>query len=601
MKYELSYSNIESYVGDVIALSLVGGEELVHADIKWGVTDGEIAKLRNFFGDDLQSFNNGVLITLKKEGITTVFAELDGERYECNVTARPMKNAKKGETLQYFFGDFHAHTSKEHNHAKFAALEENPVDTYLDIIKNDEKLDCTVISDHASTTNDREFFRGIDGAARLPKSAPVVFAGSEAEVTVREEDRFGITYKNSGEVVFINTDQYLNPHEWQSFYDALDESPFGVCILAHPYIVGHSTKGIWNFSLHKNDPPVLRDRLRGIEMGNGIDRQSNQINEYMYSLALDNGFRVSTTCGSDHHGTSWGFDVCPGKTILMAYDGSKEALLDALFERSFYASESGNVKIYYTVNGVEAAGDIPDTDEYSFHIEFSTFFDDPAAIPVTCQVISDRGECIKEIEGDALETLDFIIHSDSARYFYLRLVDGRGRRTWSAPVWTGRKFEKSHATELPPVLDKTDFSVTELESGKDASVLVNGDPMEVFSSSLTSASYVIDMKKAQTVSALGHYSPFMDRKKLVEDIKIENVLARLTSRYEIAVSLDGEDFTTVKTGQIRVFSGEEVLCFEPCPARYVRFTVISTVGGAGTLEKYRDEKVWIAELSLFGV
>ena len=82
---------------------------------------------------------------------------------------------------------------------------------------------------------------------------------------------------------------------------------------------------------------------------------------------------------------------------------------------------------------------------------------------------------------------------------------------------------------------------------------------------------------------------------------IQDIIARLVSRYEIAVSRDGESFTTVKEGQIRVFSGEEVLCFEPCLARYVRFSVKSTVGGAGTLEQYRGAKVLIAELSLFGV
>ena len=180
-------------------------------------------------------------------------------------------------------------------------------------------------------------------------------------------------------------------------------------------------------------------------------------------------------------------------------------------------------------------------------------------------------------------------------------MDGKGRRTWSAPVWTGRRFEKSHAIELPFVLDKTDFSVIELESDINASVLVNGDPMEAFSSSLTSANYVIDMKKVQTVSALGHYSPFIDRKLLDKNVAMQDIISRFASGYEIAVSLDGEKFTTVKSGQIRVFSGEEVLSFEPCAARYVRFTVNSTVGGAGTLEAYRDAKVLIAELSLFGV
>ena len=67
------------------------------------------------------------------------------------------------------------------------------------------------------------------------------------------------------------------------------------------------------------------------------------------------------------------------------------------------------------------------------------------------------------------------------------------------------------------------------------------------------------------------------------------------------MSTDGVNYTTCDEGQIRVFSGEEVLRFAPCKARYVRFSVLSTVGAEGGLKRYADAKISIAELSVFGV
>lgn len=604
MKCAISCTAIDSFAGNVTPLWLVCDEDISKAAIAWHVDDDSVVSLRGFAGDDPLCFSHGVLLTLKKAGSAVVTAVLDGAEYVCNVSVREMKTAKAGEPLKYFFGDFHAHTSGEHNHDRFAALEENPVDTYLRVIKQDERLHCTVISDHAEVTNNREFFRGFTGAEELSHLSPVILPGSESEITAVEYDRFGIPYKNSGEIVCVNTDRFLCLYDWQTFYDNLEEAPFTVSILAHPYISGFSVKGIWNFSLHKNDPPVFRDRLRGVELGNGADRACNKLHEYMYSVALDNGFRVSPTCGSDCHGKKWGFGVCPGKTVLMAYENSKEAFLDALFNRRFYATESGNLKVYYTVNGVEAPGDIPLTNKYRFHVELSNFWEDQAAVPVCCRVISDRGECIKEITGDSLSVLDFDIESSTARYFYLRILDSKGLRTWSSPVWTGRDFEKPHPVILPPVLDKSGFTVTETESGKDASVLVNDDPDRVWESELTCASYVIDMGCEKEVSAMGHYAFRIDSanlKKTDPPTPVQEVVARFPSRYEIAFSTDGVNFTACDKGQIRVFSGEEVLRFAPCKARYLRFTVRSTVGAECGLESYKNTKLCIAELSVFGV
>ena len=116
-----------------------------------------------------------------------------------------------------------------------------------------------------------------------------------------EEDRFGIPFKNSGEIVCVNSSQYRGTRSWEAFYKVMEEAPHAIGVLAHPYIAGHVVKGIWNFSLHKNNGPEFKRLIKGIESGNGGLRHANPINEYMYSLALDNGFRVSLTCASDCH------------------------------------------------------------------------------------------------------------------------------------------------------------------------------------------------------------------------------------------------------------------------------------------------------------
>jgi hypothetical protein len=66
----------------------------------------------------------------------------------------------------------------------------------------------------------------------------------------------------------------------------------------------------------------------------------------------------------------------------MAYEKSKEAFLDALFARRFYATESGNVRVDYTVNGMRGASDLPLTDTYRFHVSATLFHDDPAAVAI---------------------------------------------------------------------------------------------------------------------------------------------------------------------------------------------------------------------------
>ena len=599
MSIKLSEEKIESFCGNVVPLYLEGEKDLAQKPIVWSYEPEDALLMRSFSPEKgEESAANGVLLTLMKVGEATVTATLDGEAFTCKVLVREMRKAMPDTPLQYYVGDFHDHLSTIHNHKLFAERDAGfPIDL-IRRIKAVERMDFAVISDHSSTTNDRDFFLGFTEAEREASEDAVILPGCETEVTVVEEDCFGIPFKNSGEIVCVNTARYRNAHSWEAFYKEMEAAPYAVGVLAHPYIAGHVVKGVWNFSLHKNNGPELRRLIKGIESGNGGLRHANPINEYMYSIALDNGFRVSLTCSSDCHAPKWGYDIFPGKTVIMAYEKSKEAFLDALFARRFYATESGNVKVDYTVNEMHGASTLPLTDTYRFHVSATLFHEDPTCIPTGLRVISDYGKTVAEFENEDFSSFDFELRSETARYFYLRFTDAEGRRTWSCPVWTSRPIDPPSEKEYLP-LDKTGFTVLEEESGKDASVLVNSNPLEKWCSDLPSATYLIDMQEEKEISALGHYSPYVIRKECKElGVDMCEFVALFVSKFEISTSLDGVHFEPCAAGQLRVFSGEEIIPFAPRKARYVRFRALNTTG-AEWRKAYADRCLQIAELSVF--
>ncbi len=598
MSIKLSHTHIESFCGNVLPLYLECDSDISKAQINWKTDNNDVIAIRSFEGDDAFSFNHGVLLTLMKAGHATVSAALDGEAYKCEISVREMRCAQPGDELIYFAGDLHDHTTKIHNHDDYAARESEFQIDYINSVKEDGRLDFSVISDHVIVNNDRDFFRGFTDIERAEPNDVVIIPGSEAVVDESGYNRFNLLHKTSGEIVVLNSNTYLFAPTWKDFYDGMAASPFAVCVLCHPYGISNFYPGVGGFALERNACPELRALINGVEMGNGGIRSGNAIFEYVYSLALDNGLCVSNTSSSDCHGPKWGYDVWPGKTVIMAYEKSKEAFLDALRARRFYGTESGNIKLRYSVNGHTAPCTLPLTDTYKFHIEVSYFHDDPTTTPTVCRVMSDYGRIIAEYRDVDFSSFDFEIKSDSARYFYLRFTDESKRRTWSVPVWTGRAFDEPQKT-MPTPIDKTGFTVVELESGKDASVLVCDDPKKPWESELSSATYVIDMQKEQTFSAFGHYAPYEIRQELTKaGLQPHCAFVRFVSRYELSASSDGINYTKFYSSQMREFGGEEIIRFAKQKARYVKFRVISTAG-AEWRDEFADAHIKIAELSLF--
>ncbi len=600
MKRYLSKENISTYKGNVVPLSLLGGISYSNDNIQWCVDDEKVVAITSF--KDYHNgggFTDGVLLTCLNTGNVTVTAKFMEEEYQCKVTVKDAVCATSFNNLNYYLGDMHDHTCDIHIVDDFSNRPSSlyPENYYLPTIDKDLKMDFALVSDHGCLLNGKDFYRGYADTDKVIKNT-VIFPGAEGQVTIKEVDRYGIEKMNGGEVLMLNADTTIDTNSWDKFFDILKNSPFAFCGYPHPQIIGSSVKGIWNFKHSENNSDRFKNLFRFIEMGDGTNNHSNLINEYIYSVALDQGFKLSPTCSSDHHGPNWGYGVCPGKTVILANEKSKEAFYDAILNNRMYATSSGNVKLSFTVNGKIAPTTLNNEGEYNFNVKISYFENREDTKITCCKVISDGGITVLDLVNRG-DDFDFTIISSQSHYYYLVLIDDMGRKTWSFPVWTGKPFENENKKELKPI-PKTKIKVFDNVSKEIPAELINDNPLNPWYSKNQTAEIVFELNENTEISALSHYPMYVDN-SILRNEKARSVdkLKMFPSLYQISVSEDGKNYSEVKKGVFRVYGGEEIVHFNAVNAKYVKLEILSTVGKESFVKEFLNAAVAIGEITFW--
>ncbi len=600
MSIYLSRTKIDSFCGNVVCLRLCADEELTNADIKWSASNNNV-RIRDFKDAGEFALNDGILVALEKCGNAVVSAELDGKKYECNITVNERRMAADDDKFNYYIGDFHVHTSWDHSIDGFPRREKDfPADA-IAATKKDGRLDFTVISDHGSRMSPRDLFRAFWDADRAESEDLIVFPGSESEAEFIETDHFGNFQRRNSEFVCVNSTDYVFAKSMEEIEEVFAKSILPIFSVAHP--VTYSTQvggGMCGFDFYTQQLPVWKNSIHMIEIGNGSDRGTTMLFEHNYSIALDCGFKVSPCSPSDTHGPEYGFEAMPGKTVFMAPEKSKEMFIDAILKNRVYATESGNTKLYFTVNGYGMGRTLPETDTYVFHIELGDLDPSNPTKFVKCEVVSDYENRVMTISDFESNTLDFTVKNTTGRYFYLRITDSEGKKTYSAPVWTGRAFDDyAHRTSLKR-LDKRNFRARDAAGGVHAYKLTSGNPKEAWYPGTKTASAIIDMREAQTFCGVEIYAPYTTiyQGRTLPEFGGLELISEFASKYRISVSEDGENFREVAKGYIRVFNLGYVVEFEECTAQYIKIDFLETVGKTSGLPHHVDHNISIGEIEV---
>ena len=597
----LSKTNIKTFCGNVVTLRLLSEKNISKENIIWSSSDENIVFIRDFKTSGTPNFSDGVLLIMMGEGRAQVKAELNGETFVCDVESGKRQTASPDDKMNFYFGDFHTHTSQNHNKEEFPKRCDTTPLTVLKEIKDEGFYDCVTISDHACLVNNREFFRVYLSAEETESEDFIVFSGTECEVAELEYDSHGVPHKNAGEIVTFNTHGYASVKNWDKYYPETYKNPCAIASFAHPQILGWSVKGIWNFSFDRKIRQEMLEMFRLIEMGNGGDRGQNLIHERAYSLGLDSGLRLSPVSTSDWHGPDWGAKSLRGKTILLSPGKSKELFIDAIKNNRVYACENGNVKLRYSVNGAIEGSVLPECADYKFSVNISHFnkpSDDERIFLL--ELVSDYGKTVKTININPDETADieFTHSSDTARYFYIKLTAKNGDRTWSSPVWTGRRFDSvPHNVFEGTEIDKSTWSVVSSSGGNDAEKLFSGSYEDPWISDSPSAEIIIDLGKTQDISAVGIYPHTIIRNN--EAFSVTEATARFISDYEIYVADESSYFKMDSKDTVRSYGEEKIDEFETTQARYIKIKVLSTAGSSQHKANYKNSPAMIGEIYVY--
>jgi hypothetical protein len=166
-----------------------------------------------------------------------------------------------------------------------------------------------------------------------------------------------------------------------------------------------------------------------------------------FNSMLSKGYHVGPTVDMDNHNSATMGKVSQGRTAVLSSSLSKSAVIDAMLNMRFYATEDYNFNTTFNVNGIYPMGSII-TQTVSPVLDITTSDPDGesvATINIWYGVPGSGGAPTILTSVNGSSSLNYThFFAVGTYYYYAEIIQSDGDITWTSPVW----YTKS-ATPLP--------------------------------------------------------------------------------------------------------------------------------------------------------
>ena len=364
----------------------------------------------------------------------TVMAKATCEGYAESAVATFDFTERQNEEYNIYFGQLHSHTS----YSDGAGTCEEAFNHAANEVEN---LDFLAVTDHSNSFDNDTSATITDGSASSEWKE-----GHELADKYSGDDFVGLygyemTWSGGapGHMNTFNTEGFMSRNmtgyesksriALQNYYAQLVNTPDSISMFNHP---GTTFGDFYDFAYYSeaNDRQITL-----IEVGNGEGAigSSGYFPSYeYYTRALDKGWHVAPANNQDNHKGRWG-DANTGRTVILADSLTRENIYDAIRNMRVYATEDNDLKIYYTLNGMEM-GTVLDEKPSEVNIKVKT--SDPTdSGTMTVEVVSNGGLVVatKKV-NEASDVAEFSLYPDK-NYYYIRVTQADGNIAVTAPVW----------------------------------------------------------------------------------------------------------------------------------------------------------------------
>jgi hypothetical protein len=258
-----------------------------------------------------------------------------------------------------------------------------------------------------------------------------------------------------------NYDVYVERNNYDALFRQINKRAGAFATLAHPQSGDYNNLATGGFR------PVADSAIVGTVLRSGpatstniaYSNPSGSSYESTFTALLAKGYHVGISLDHDNHNTTFN-RTTQGRLVIVAPSLTKEALLSAMRQRSFYASDDWNAEVTYTLN------DAP----------MGSLLTAPAAPTVKLAISDLDGEAIRSITlmkgtpgsgqtaqpltsvsgSTALTFTDAALSTGSTAYYYAVILEQDGDRIVTSPIWytrnvvTGTRARQELALQLFP-------------------------------------------------------------------------------------------------------------------------------------------------------
>lgn len=352
------------------------------------------------------------------------------------------------QTLNYYFGNLHAHTAYSDGNKDAATSGCNNPACSFSYAKASLHFDFLGISEHNHATaglSVSEFHTGYSQAqAANQEGVFLCLWGIEWGVTSQSKDGHVVIYGFNDKLLGWesgNYDIYVAKSDYDALFKKVKNNPNAFCYLAHP--------GNNNFNYLASNPynATYDSAIVGVPFRSGVAFSTNtSYSDYptgdyfnYYRILLSKGYKIG--CGYDHdnHYTNFGRSNA-GRLVILAPSLTTANLFNAMKNMHFYGSDDWNAKIDFKINTTNIMGDIvtsannptisvihnDDDGETADSIKIWSGYSGSNVLPSVIHLSTNT---------NLLTFVDPSIYLNSQKYYFVEIIQQDGQRIVTSPIW----------------------------------------------------------------------------------------------------------------------------------------------------------------------
>lgn len=363
-----------------------------------------------------------------------------------------------GGTLNYYFGNMHAHSSYSDGNADNTT--KIPADDYA-YAKTALCMDFLGISEHNHATAGMSITNWQPGRTQAAAATTSTFVGmygmewgvisGGGHVIVYGMDSL-IGWEAGNYDIFVAKSVYTGTG---GLFDILNRhGGNALAYLAHPNSTDYNNVlgNAYNLSA---DNAIVGS---AVESGPAFSTNTTYTNpgtsmSYLsyYKNMLAKGYHLGPTIDHDNHNMTFGH-TAKTRLVIRAASLTENNLLDGMRKMRFYASQDCSAKIDFTINTTDVIGSIVTRAGAPVINVTSTGTTSAVTTVAIMYGVPGSGTAATQLTSSASGTFSYTdnaLANGSQRYYYLDITEADGSRIVTAPIWYTRNDAARMATPEP--------------------------------------------------------------------------------------------------------------------------------------------------------